>query len=232
MGLLMTSIVILFAIALLFAKYKTSKRFLIFMAIFLLLYKSIEYTIYGLHLEQSKVPVEYSTLTYFLLSTYVIFDIKSLKAIASFMGFVSGLGYLIVFIFLADDYISHQGLFITMMAFVNHSICFLASILIMKNKPIETFDKNKIMMFTILYVVYVIIISKVITYTQSFIFIFILLDGDLLEFLIPQVSITAMDYLAYFLLIFILYQLFIKLFIKISHYVYKLGRKQDNEYTI
>jgi hypothetical protein len=178
------------------------------------------------------VPVEYSTLTYFLLSTYVIFDIKSLKAIASFMGFVSGLGYLIVFIFLADDYISHQGLFITMMAFVNHSICFFASILIMKNKPIETFDKNKIMMFTILYVVYVIIISKVITYTQSFIFIFILLDGDLLEFLIPQVSITAMDYLAYFLLIFILYQLFIKLFIKISHYVYKLGRKQDNEYTI
>ncbi|MFA5560867.1 MAG: hypothetical protein WC964_03740 [Acholeplasmataceae bacterium] len=232
MELILSSTIIILGIILLSMDFRTSRKILLVMAISLLLYKSIEYTIYGLNLQTSKIPIEYSTLTYFLFSIQVIFNIKPLKLIVTFMAFISGLGYLLVFMFLGQQYIIELGLFTTIMAFINHSICFLGSLILMKSEQFQSADKKKILLFTTIYVIYVIIASKLIEYTQSYIFILMLLEGDILNRLVPSESISTLDYLAYFLIIFVVYQFLIKIFIWLNHHIYRIKKGKNHEHTI
>ena len=232
MGIISSMIIILLGLFMLRFKTPTSNKIITIFAIYLLIYKTVEYTLYGLNLQVSKIPIEYSTITYFLFSIQVIFGIKSLKPIASFMGFVSGLGYLIVFMFLATQYIEHQGQFTTMMAFVNHSIVFMGSLLLMKSEQFHKMDKRAILSFTMIYLIYVIIVNQFVIFTQSYIFILMLLQGDLLERLAPSGRLSAIDYLSYFLAIFLIYQLCIQVFIWLSSRIYQMKRGRKHEYTI
>lgn len=67
MYILLSTIILVISFCLLFLSNSTRNIIIYVFSICLLLYKSIEYTIYGLHLEVSKIPIEYSTITYFLL---------------------------------------------------------------------------------------------------------------------------------------------------------------------
>lgn len=232
MNVILSAFVLVISVGLLFISKTISKKLVLIASIYLFLYKAVEYTIYGLNLELSKIPVEYSTITYFLLSITVIFEIKQIKPLAAFMGFISGLGYVIVFIFLGSSYYEHQGLFTTNMAFINHSIIFIISLLLMRDVKFHLVDKKKIFLFTTISIVYVIFITRFITFTQDYIFILMLLGGDLLKLIIPKGYISSYDYLIYFLSLLILYQVVIHLFIVINHLLNRTRQGEPHEHSV
>lgn len=223
---------ILMGVLLFFIKPYHSKRVILILSIFLFLYKTIEYTLYGLNLEPSKIPVEYSTITYFLLSITVIFRLDSLKPLASFMGIVSGLGYVIVFMVLGPTYLSHQGLYITSMAFINHSIVFWGGLVLLRTERFQKMDYKKIMMFTMIYLLYVTTLQELVEFKQPYIFILMLLDGNLIERMIPISDINGFDYLLYFLLLFMVYQIFARFVLFINQHVSTKKEMMTHEHTI
>lgn len=233
MGFLLSCFVIILSVILLYIPDKYRKLFLITTVSALLIYKTIEYTLYALFLDITKIPLEYSTLSYFIFSMAVVFKLKKMMPIASFMGFISGMGYLISFIFLADRYMDQNGFHVTMMAFINHSILFLGSLLVMNDISFHNVTRKSILTFTGIYVIYVIVINRFVSFTQPFIFIRMLLGGDLLVYLFGNQQISSYDYLLYFLILFFLYQIVIQLFLKLNHILYtiKQGDKR-HEYTI
>jgi hypothetical protein len=119
------------------------------------------------------------------------------------------------------------------MAWINHSIIFIGGMILMKDYTFKKIAKKDILIFTSIYIFYVILMERLITFTQSFIFIRMLLGGDILRELFPQMTPTSYDYLLYFLLLFILYQIAIYLFISINHLLshFKQG-ENHHEYTV
>ncbi|MDR4968808.1 MAG: hypothetical protein RG740_04255, partial [Acholeplasmataceae bacterium] len=91
-GVYLSAIVLLLSVVLLFSSKHTQKTFLIVSALCILIYKLIEYTQYGLLLQPYKIPLEYSTMAYFIYSITIIFNFSKMKALAAFASFISGFG--------------------------------------------------------------------------------------------------------------------------------------------
>lgn len=217
MNIILSVSMLLFSFRLISISKTTKKKVMVILSICLLLYKTIEYTIYGIQLRPSKIPIELSTITYFLLSITVIFQIDKLRPTAAFMGFVSGIGYMISFIFLADGYVQNIGLYLTTMAFINHSLVLIVGLLLMSEQKFEVLDKRSILLFTAIYVLYVLVVTYFVTFEQKYIFIIMLLDGDILDMLIPNGGPSGFVYIIYYLIILVLYIVIINLFIRINH---------------
>jgi hypothetical protein len=233
LGLILTSAIFILGIAILILPKRYRRIFLLTTSLSLFIYKSVEYTLYGLYLDVTKIPLEFSTLTYFIFSITVLFNVKKWIPLASFMGFISGIGYLISFIFLSDQYFEHNGTSITLMAWINHSIIFIGGMILMKDYTFKKIAKKDILIFTSFYIFYVILMERLITFTQSFIFIRMLLGGDILRELFPQMTPTSYDYLLYFFLLFIIYQIAIYLFISINHLISHFNQGENHhEYTV
>ncbi|OHE40418.1 MAG: hypothetical protein A2102_00375 [Tenericutes bacterium GWF2_38_8] len=211
---------------------KPRKITLYTLAIGLFLYKAIEYTIYGLNMQLNKIPLEFSTMSYFIFSISVIFNIKKLSSVAAFCAFVSGIGYLLSFMVIGNQYFENNGFQLAVMAFLNHSILFLGSMLLVKQIDFNSKEISNILKFTFVYVFYVIIMNQLIPFTQQYIFIRVLLGADLLSSLFPNHVFTSYEYLLYFLLIFTIYRVFISLFFLIGKTIGRNHGGMKNEHTI
>lgn len=233
MGILLTTLILMISGLSLMIPKRYRRLLLFTTSLCLLIYKAIEYTLYGLHLDFTKIPIEYSTLTYFIFSITVLFNLKKSIPLASFMGFISGLGYLLSFIFLANNYFEHNGLYVTLMAYINHSILFVGSIILMKDYTFQKIAKKDILRFTSFYIFYVIIIERVVTFSQSSIFIRMLLGGDILKELFPQITPSSYDYLFYFFILLIIYQCVIHVFIWMNHQLCHVKQgDRKHEYSV
>jgi hypothetical protein len=230
MNSLLISILILFiGLILVGLPNRARKWILVVLAVSLLIFKSIEYTLYGLELMVHKIPIEYSTFTYFLFSLTVILNLKSIRPIAIFMSFLSGIGYIITFIFLSESFILHNGLEVTLRALISHSIVLYGGLLLMKDYMCTKKDESKILIFTGIYLVYTIMMNHLIAFPQEFIFIRLLLSAQLVSFVSPNGLLTSYDYLLYFLVLYLIYRFAIKIFSVINRYLY---RGDLHEYTI
>ena len=232
MGFILSLLILGLGILLLFIPKSITYKLTYILSIFLLMYKLVEYTLYGLNFDITKIPVEYSTITYFLFSVTVIFQMNKLKPLAAFMGFLSGFSYLIAFMFLSQNYYAHNGVFITNMALINHSLVFLGGLMLMRDEKFHLLDKKKILFFTTIYIIYVLLVSRYVTFTQSYIFILILLGGDLLKILTSSAYPSSYDYLMYFLILLLLYQVVIHLFIGLNHLLNKIRLGESHEHSI
>jgi hypothetical protein len=226
--------IIVVCIGFLLSRLKENHRKIILysLATLLLLYKACEYTIYGLNLQTTKIPIEFSTMTYFIFSVTVIFKLKKLYSIAAFCAFISGVGYLLSFMLIGEQYFSGNGFFLASMAFVNHSIVFLGSMLIIREIKVNRYEANKILKFTFFYVFYVILMNQLVQFTQSFIFIRILLGADVLSTLFPNHMFTSYEYLLYFLILYIIYRFCISIFFIIASRMNHQKEGIKHEHTV
>ncbi len=211
---------------------KPRKIILYMLAVGLFLYKTIEYTLYGLNMQLTKIPLEFSTMSYFIFSISVIFNIKKLSSIAAFCAFVSGIGYLLSFMIIGNQYFENNGFQLAIMALLNHSILFLGSMLLVKQIDLSSKEMSNILKFTLIYVFYVITMNQLIPFTQQYIFIRVLLGADLLTTLFPNHVFTSYEYLLYFLLIFMIYRILISLFFFIGKSIGRNHGGMKNEHSI
>lgn len=194
---------------------KFKKMLLPSIAMILLVYKIAEYSYYIINLEVDKIPIEFSTLAYFLFGIVILFKIKELYPVAAFASFISGIGYLLVFIFMGDQYIHIHGFYSTLIALSSHFILLLGSVLL-KNIAIATYkDIKYIIIYTVLYLIYVGIMNMIIDYSQSYLFINLLLKADILRNMLSTQDIAAFAYWLYYIIIVSIYLLVIFIFFKI-----------------
>jgi hypothetical protein len=211
-GIIISSIILILGIYFVTLSQNQRHHLVMILALILFFYKLTEYTIFGLTMQLHKIPLEFSTMSYFIFSMTIIFKLKKLQLLAAFMAFISGIGYLISFMILGDDYLFNNGLYLTSMALINHAILYLGSMLIIKDLNYTKQEERRIMVFTMMYVIYVSIMNELITFPQSFIFIRILLGGDLLTTYFSSDRLSSYTYLLYFLSVFILYKAILLIF--------------------
>lgn len=194
---------------------KFKNKILPSIAFVLLVYKIAEYSFYIINKELDKIPIEYSTLAYFLFGIVILFKIKELYPVAAFASFISGIGYLLVFIFMGSRYVEIHGFYSTLIAFNSHSILFLASVLLKNNTVAKPKDIKYIIIYTAIYVVYVFIVNALIDLSASYIFINLLLQGDLLRNLLGTTDISVITYILYYIVIHSIYGVIIYIFFQI-----------------
>lgn len=157
--------------------FRSSNRITKALALFILFNKGIEIA-YGLAQGNiNKIPIEYSTITYFLLPIAILCKKEQLKKIFSFMGFLSGIGYLLTFIFAGSTIYEINGMYHTIQGFINHSILYALSVQVMKEQPLAKIE-IKIWLTTVFLVYYMVAISMIIDYSESVLFIREVLTGS------------------------------------------------------
>ncbi len=71
-----------------------NEKSLMLLSVFIIANKGIEIFIGLVIGNLYKIPIEFSTITYFLLPIFILFKKRELIEIFAFLGFVSGIGYL------------------------------------------------------------------------------------------------------------------------------------------
>lgn len=211
--------------------YKQHRLIVTILLLLLFFIKLTEYTVYGLTLNIQKIPIEFSTMSYFIFSISIIFRIKWLKPFATFAAFISGIGYLLSFIFLGESYFTELPLYEATAAFLNHAILFYTSILVMKYNYFSTKHNLFIYSMTLMFLLYFIIIHNFVTFNNPYIFINMLLQGDILKEITHSNHIPTTVFLIYFGAIIILYRCAISIFHLINKQIYRL-EKSTYEHTI
>lgn len=189
-------------------------------------YKSIEYGLHWIQGDFTKMPVEYSAITYLLFSFTYLLNIKSLKPFVTFAAFLSGIGYLLAFPFLGSAFIAGNGLTKTLLALLNHSLLYLGSMIVMKNYQYSMESRKTILIYTFAVVAYSIAMQYLINFENKFLFIYMLLDGRILYNMFDNIDINGFIYLPYNILIITVYLGMISMFYKINSRIYRLHHER------
>ncbi len=126
-----------FLVILMHYKYKINKIILNVLGIFLLIFKIIEFSYYYLN-DMNIFPVEFSHISYFIVSIIIIFNIKRLYFFGSFISFTSGITYVLTYLFKDNEFVT----FNIYMTFISHIILLFIGLTLMFNmnkyKKIDT----------------------------------------------------------------------------------------------
>jgi hypothetical protein len=206
----------LIAISFLMLNIRHKRQVLWMISIVMLVYKIIEYIVYFISGELTKLPIEYSALGYFIFSVVVVFKINKLYGFAGFVACLSGFGYLIAFPFMGDGSFINHGIYLTIAALVNHLFLFMGSLFLMTLYEYQKSDLKIIMNYTVFYVIYVLIASYFISFDQTH-FIVVLLD---LNERVPGKVISFLQ-LFNIVVLFVLYYWVIKIYALLNQKIYK-----------
>lgn len=211
--------------------FKLDKRQAFFwiriISIVLLTHKIIDYGLSWIQSDFTKMPVEYSAITYILFSITFLFNIKFLKTFVTFAAFLSGIGYLITFPFLGAVFIEGNGVFTTVLALINHSLLYIGSILVMRHHLFNAQNRRSILIMTVLVVAFSITMQFFINFENRYLFIYMLLDGRILYNLFHNIDINGFIYLPYNLLIVSIYLGVISIFYKINKKIYNVKTRSE-----
>jgi hypothetical protein len=219
------------AFGLLKSQPKTMRFAVIVICVVLFTYKSIEYGIQIASGNLSKIPVEFSAITYLLFGITFIFSIRILKPFVTFAAFISGFGYLIVFPFIFNFLVSVNGLYTTMVALMSHSLLYVGSLLVMKLEILPKSTRKYIMVWTFLIFIYQIGMSFIIQFENEFLLIYLILEGKAiipLQEALP--SIAVLIYLVYIIGVWVIYYILASIFHFVSQQLYqKRSHKTSNQ---
>ncbi len=214
-GLLLSISLIIISFIMLNIRHK--RQVLWILSIVMLVYKVIEYAYYLLSGELTKLPIEYSALAYFIFSFVIVFKIKKYYGLAGFVACLSGFGYLIAFPFMGDGSFINHGVYLTIAALINHLFLFMGSLFLMTFHKYQKSDLKIIMNYTVIYTIYVLAVSYLISFDQTH-FIVILLD---LNERIPGRIISFVQ-LFNIIILFVLYYWVIRIYALLNDRVYHI----------
>lgn len=99
------------------------------------------YNIFIIIIFPFKVPVEFSTISYFIVPFIAIFNIKDLKIWAAFAALLSGAGYYISMIFFGNDLYSAFPVYSVVTSLFNHGSLLAYAIITILTIEIKKLDK-------------------------------------------------------------------------------------------
>ncbi|MFH0767836.1 MAG: hypothetical protein ABH890_04490 [Bacillota bacterium] len=201
---------------------KPSLLILKIICLYLITYKSIEYGMNWIQGDFTKIPLEYSAISYFLFSITYLFNVKSLKPFVTFAAFFSGINYILTFPFLGPQMVVDNGLISTLFSVANHGLLYLGSMIVMKNYVYTKESRKAILIYTFFVITYTLMMPYLITLNNSHLFIYPLLDGRMLNSAFGTNVINGLVYIPYYIFLISCYWVIISLFYKINSIIYRM----------
>lgn len=187
------------------------KVILYVIVIYFLIYKSLEYYYHYFIENNNQLPVEFSSVSYFLIAIGVLFHIKGLREFAGLLAMLSGFFYMLATIVSPESFM-HNTKFYLEMARLNHTLLFLTGILV------NTIYYNRGYYYPyifgiILVIVYAYIIKYIYNYSDNSYVIYEITLGSIL------ISSNIYNYLTliiYYILLVTIYLLLVKFYHKMN----------------
>ena len=111
-------------------------------ALYLLIYKIGEYTVWQALGYRMKFPVEFSAMSYVAFSIFVTFRLKKIDAFGVFTAILAGVIYEMSWIISPDGHVGvSENHFLSVMAIVNHTLLYFGGMLMAAN--CRTYDVKK-----------------------------------------------------------------------------------------
>lgn len=103
-------------------------------AVFLLIYKTVENIRWQLVGDRMNFPVEFSAVSYFLFGIFIVFRIRRADTFAVFAAILAGTMYHVAFWVRPDSFLPGGSVtYLLVMAIVNHSLLYLGGMLMLAN---------------------------------------------------------------------------------------------------
>ena len=183
-------------------------KYIKILALALMVFKAAEYVYINLY-EDFSYPIEISTVTYFMFSIIVLFNIKKAYHIASFFAIISGMGFFLYYSVLGFISSFYFEIPRHIIAILSHGVLLIGGIYLLEE---FSFDRNK--RFDIYISILAIISHASIFYFDAIkgtTFIYFIIKPEFLE----QTSLNWLNHLlklVYYILIFIIFDKSINLF--------------------
>jgi len=201
---------------------RTSLLILKIICLYLIAYKSIEYGVNWIQGDFSKIPLEYSAISYFLFSIAYLFNVNNLKPFVTFAALLSGIIYLVTFPFLGSSMIVDNGLALTIFSVLNHGLLYLGSVIVMKNYLHTKENRKSILIYTFFVISYTLLIPLVFDLNREHLFIYLLLEGTIVNNVLSTTVINGLVFIPYYIFLITGYWFIISLFYKTNSIVYRL----------
>lgn len=189
-------------------------------AILLISIKTIEFSVHWINGDFSKMPVEFSQISYFLFGFTVLFKLERIKPYTIFASFFSGISYMIVFPFFTDYFIESRGLITTLLALLNHSLLYIGGTLLMREKKYESIYIRKIIFWSYIFVLYSLSMRFLLKIDDPTLFIYLLLDAKFLNQIELNRVFSIILFISYHLMIFVIFAICVNLYYHIHHKIY------------
>jgi hypothetical protein len=207
-----------------FVMLKKSKSFveitLFLIAISLIVIKTIEFSLHWINGDFTKMPVEFSQISYFLFGFTILFRLNRIKPYVIFAAFFSGISYLIVFPFFTDYFFSTRGFETTILALINHTLLYIGGMLMMREQVYDKVYIRKIIFYSYVFVLYALLMRFMLKIDDPTLFIYLLLDGKFLNNLNLTQTLQIVLFVIYHLLIFVIFSSCVYLYHLIHHKIH------------
>ena len=190
-------------------------------AMLLIIIKTSEFSIYWISDDFTKMPVEYSQISYFLFGFTVIFKLKRLKPYAIFAAFFSGISYLLIFPFFTEYFFGTRGVPTTLLAVMNHSFLYMGGMLLMRD---ETYDRKyvkKIVIWSYIFVGYSLLMRFLLKIEDPTLFIYLMLDANFIKALNISAIFRYVLFVLYHIALCITFSLCVLLYHHIHLHIHK-----------
>ena len=199
---------------------KHNERVIVISSLFLIIQKTVEHLYFWSQGVFTKVPVDFSAIAYFLFPIAFLQSIKILKPFVTYIAFLSGVIFLIALPLKGTWFIDSWGVPMALLSFLNHTLLFLVSLLVMKYHLFNIKSIKSIAVFTFLSVGFAIFMENMLNLENSGYFIYQVLDGRILANTFLETEFTWYTYSIYMSIIILIYLGMIFLFIKINNMIY------------
>lgn len=202
-------------IYLLAPKEKLLKIILYVIVIYLLIYKIAEYYYHLVIEKNNQYPVEFSAVSYFLISIAVLTRWKGLREFASFLATLGGFFYAVANIVAPESFL-HNTRFYLEMARLNHTLLFIAG-LITNTIYFNRGYKYPYIIGIILVIIHAFIAKSIFNYSDTS---YVIYEVVLATFLKDINLVYKFIKIIYYPLAIIVYLLLVKLFIRMNDKYY------------
>ena len=194
---------------------KPSKPLVILRVISFILfaYKTVYYIVENLK-GNIYIPVEISTISYFLMFVILIFKIKSLYGVGAFFGIMAGIGYFAFYIFLGFTVANSLAIKDILIGCFSHGFLFIAGLFLFKHYQIEKSDTAKIWISIFAMLCWALVFYDIEMPGITFIY-YIIKPEFLLVF--PNMSFNVLLLMIYYVVLVVVFWGVVKLFYKINN---------------
>lgn len=219
-----SSFIVIMSLNYFLEKSKKKEIILKVISIILFLYKSTYFIVQNVKGNLS-VPIEISTITYFLMIVVLVFKIKSLYAVSSFFGIMAGLGYFafyILFGFTINGVFSVKSI---LLGCLYHGYLLISGIFLFKNNTFNEIDRKKIWIAIFAMLSWALVFYDI--EMRGITFIYYIIKPKFL-FIFGNMSLNVLLLIAYYILLVIAFYFAVKLFIKLNNNYEKKLLKSNN----
>lgn len=207
------SFAVMFLLSHFLEKTKRNELILRILSIVVFVYKLVYYVMQNVR-GYLAIPVEISSVTYFLMCVILVFKIKSLYGVGAFYGIMAGLGYFTFYSLFGFTVANSFTLKEVLISCLNHGFLFVAGIHLFRTNALNKTDRLKIWVTIFAMLSWALVFYDM--EMRGITFIYYIIKPEFL-FVFRNMSLNAILIAVYYALLVTAFRFAVRLFIKLNN---------------